>query len=231
MGHKVRGEGWLLVGGVGNYFFVSGLFLLCRAGGGWHTSCGWSQLTSRVDAKPHVVTFNANKRPLPRRFLFCVVPWESLVPGVSLMQLLAAFKDSINELQRGRYSGNWQFAFFGSKGDLEWHQVFGKFWHFVGVLCVRVRVQCACDVVFPKYRVRVSVCSVYVVVHGCIGSTPVSVWPDRSVNANFKLRVATKSITFRFLFSGGVPVHQSLVSDEVTVRNSLARCKTSSGGI
>jgi hypothetical protein len=57
------------------------------------------------------------------RFLYCVLPWEVLIPNVTIRQLLSEFRNDINDLQRSTHCGPWRFAFFGSKGDLEWMQL------------------------------------------------------------------------------------------------------------
>ena len=73
------------------------------------------------------------------RFLYAVLPWELLIPGVTLRQLLTAFCDDVNDLQRGSHSGPWRFAFFGSKGDLEWMQEAYSLKHYYrcNLLCHR----------------------------------------------------------------------------------------------
>ncbi len=58
------------------------------------------------------------------RNLFAVIPWEVLIPGLSLQQLLAHFAREINALQNSKVvvgCKSYTFAYFGSKGDLEWH--------------------------------------------------------------------------------------------------------------
>jgi hypothetical protein len=73
------------------------------------------------------------------RMLYCVVPYDLLISGITLQQLLAAFRDDVNELQRGENAGPWRFAFFGSKGDLEWQQQAYSLRHYYrcNLLCSR----------------------------------------------------------------------------------------------